>query len=146
MSWGETLGATVPGKLVMPQIRLLKICLLFAVTLLLSIEMGNAMAADMSSGKSVSVAGKEGFDFRPMTDEEKGSAMCVLGATAGMTASYAVGPSEVIMLVVGGVVVPSSSSILFWGLFGTIAAAGCTIGELATPATSWLYNRYFSGT
>jgi hypothetical protein len=78
-----------------------------------------------------------------MTEEEKTSAICVAGATAGMTASYIAGPSEVIMLVVGGVVVPSSSSILFWGLFGTIAAAGCAIGELATPATSWLYSRYF---
>jgi|GEM_PF-4757870 len=78
------------------------------------------------------------FHVRPMTDQERVSAMCVLGATAGMTATYLVGPSEVIMLVVGGMVVPSSSSILFLSLFGTVAAAGCTIGALATPATSWL--------
>jgi hypothetical protein len=45
------------------------------------------------------------------------------------------------MLVVGGVVVPSSSSILFLSLFGTMALAGCTIGTLSTPAISWLYNR-----
>ncbi|CAK0745648.1 conserved membrane hypothetical protein [Gammaproteobacteria bacterium] len=81
---------------------------------------------------------EKGFHVRPMTDEERVSAMCVLGATAGMTTTYLVGPSEVIMLVVGGMVVPSSSSILFLSLFGTVAAAGCTIGALATPATSWL--------
>jgi hypothetical protein len=117
-------------------------CLLFAVTLFLAVGMENAMAVDISSEKSAPEVAKGNFNFRPMTDAETGSAMCVLGATAGMTASYMVGPSEVIMLVVGGVVVPSSSSILFWGLFGTIAAAGCTIGELATPAASWLYNHF----
>jgi hypothetical protein len=46
------------------------------------------------------------------------------------------------MLIVGGLVIPSSSSILFLGVFGTIAAAGCTIGSLATPATAWLYHQY----
>jgi dolichol kinase len=126
----------------MPQFHLLKIRLLLAVTLLFSVQVGDAIASDISLGKSVPAVARERFNFRPMTDEEKSSAMCVLGATTGMAASYIVGPSEVIMLVVGGVVVPSSSSILFWGLFGTIAAAGCTIGELTTPATSWLYNRF----
>jgi hypothetical protein len=110
----------------------------------MSVGMSGVQAAD-TPPESVAVDVKEGFKFRAMTDEERNSAMCILGATTGMAASYAVGPSEVIMLVVGGVVVPSSSSILFWGLFGTIAAAGCAIGELATPATSWLYNHYFSG-
>jgi hypothetical protein len=126
----------------MPQFRLLKIYLFFAVTLLSGVAMESAIAADVSLEKPLPAAAKEGFSLRPMTDDERDSAMCVLGATTGMAVSYAVGPSEVIMLVVGGVVVPSSSSILFWGLFGTIAAAGCTIGALATPAASWLYNRY----
>lgn len=128
----------------MPQLRLLKMPLLFAVTLLMSVEMVGVQAAG-APPEPAQVVVKEGFKLRAMTDEERDSAMCILGATTGMATSYIVGPSEVIMLVVGGVVVPSSSSILFWGLFGTIAAAGCAIGELATPATSWLYHRYFSG-
>ncbi|CAK0741328.1 conserved membrane hypothetical protein [Gammaproteobacteria bacterium] len=119
--------------------------LILSVTILLGISTEYSVAADVSKEVSVSTTTKESFNFRSMTDDEKNSAMCVFGATTGMTASYIAGPSEVIMLVVGGLVVPSSSSILFWGLFGTIAAAGCTIGGLATPATSWLYNRYFSG-
>ncbi|CAK0744261.1 conserved membrane hypothetical protein [Gammaproteobacteria bacterium] len=131
----------------MPQRRLLKPWLLSAAALSFVMGMSQAQAADMPSGevkKSVLVDTKEEFRIRPMTDGEKTSAMCVAGATAGMAAAYTAGPSEVIMLVVGGMVVPSSSSVLFLGLFGTIAAAGCTIGALATPATSWLYNHYFA--
>lgn len=102
-----------------------------------------SLALIVTFGNSANAAESPGaFNFRPMTEEEQNSAMCVAGATTGMVASYIAGPSEVIMLVVGGLVVPSSSSILFWGLFGTIAAAGCTIGSLVTPATSWLYNHF----
>jgi hypothetical protein len=80
--------------------------------------------------------------IRPMTEEEFVSSMCVLGATAGLALTYMVGPNEIIMLVVGGVVVPSSSSVLFVSLFGTMAAAGCTLGATSTPAISWLYQHY----
>jgi len=125
----------------MPQFHRLRMSLLFVVTFFMSVVMVSAIAADAPQ-KSTPVVATEGFKFRPMTDEERDSAMCVFGATAGMVTSYIIGPSEVIMLVVGGAIVPSSSSILFWGLFGTVAAAGCAIGQLATPATSWLYNHY----
>lgn len=113
---------------------LLRIYLTISLAFFLII--GNSTAA----AESATIAPQSVFNFRPMTEEEQNSAMCIAGATTGMVASYVAGPSEVIMLVVGGLVVPSSSSILFWGLFGTIAAAGCTIGSLAVPAISWLYN------
>lgn len=85
------------------------------------------------------------WQMRPMTEAEFTSAMCVLGAATSMTATYMVGPNEVIMLVVGGVVIPSSPSILFLSLFGTMAAAGCTIGSLSTPAVNWLYQHWWRG-
>lgn len=84
----------------------------------------------------------QNWSLRPMTEDEFTSSMCVLGATAGLALTYMVGPNEIIMLVVGGVVVPSSPSVLFVSLFGTMAAAGCTIGGASTPAISWLYQRY----
>lgn len=129
----------------MLQFRLFIIFFFVVSIVILGIDIRNVTAAELVSLNSQTLVNKELRDFRPMTEEEKNSAVCVAGATAGMTASYIAGPSEVIMLVVGGLVVPSSSSILFWGLFGTIAAAGCAIGELVTPATSWLYHNYFSG-
>jgi hypothetical protein len=54
-----------------------------------------------------------------------------------MGAVYAVGPSEVIMLVVGGLIVPSSSSVLFVSLLSTMASMACGAGALATPAVLW---------
>ncbi len=128
----------------MPHFYSLKRWLLPTVMFLLAVGSGCAMAADASSGgkndpTASSHVGGILDHVRPMSDGEVTSAYCAGGATAGMAASYAAGPSEVIMLIVGGMVVPSSSSILFLGLFGTVAAAGCTIGSMAQPALSWLY-------
>ena len=128
----------------MPQFDFLRRQLLAVVAVLLAIGSGYAMAADASSGGGSSQAvssGAGGFfsHIRPMNDGEVTSASCAGGATAGMAAAYAAGPSEVIMLIVGGMVVPSNSSVLFLGLFGTIAAAGCTIGSSLQPAVAWLY-------
>jgi len=114
---------------------------ILTVTLAFILTLGLTLGNPTMAAKPPAEIPPGAFNFRPMNEEERNSAMCVAGATTGMIASYLAGPSEVIMLVVGGLVVPSSSSILFWGLFGTIAAAGCTIGSLVTPATSWLYNQ-----
>ncbi|MEI6986001.1 MAG: hypothetical protein WCK65_07730 [Rhodospirillaceae bacterium] len=75
--------------------------------------------------------------IRLMTDGEKQATGCILSATAAMAATYAIGPSEMIMLVVGGLVVPSSSQILFIGLMGTMASMACGAGALITPAVLW---------
>jgi hypothetical protein len=80
-----------------------------------------------------------------MNKAEFTSAMCVLGATAMMAATYTAGPNEIIMLIVGGVIVPSTPTVLFISLFGTMAAAGCTIGALGSPAISWMYRQKDNG-
>ncbi len=134
----------------MPQFYFLSRRLLPVLALLLTIGSGYAVAADPSQREGGDQASASGFagmfsNIRPMSDGEVTSAYCVGGATTGMAAAYAAGPSEVIMLIVGGMVVPSNSSVLFLGLFGTIAAAGCTIGAVAQPAFSWLY-RHIVGT
>lgn len=134
----------------MLQCRVLKICLFLTSVLLPIIGMRQAIAADVPDvptdkitiSQPITEAQTDGWGLRPMDDSEFASTMCVLGATAGMAMTYAAGPNEVIMLVVGGVVVPSSPTVLFLSLFGTMAAAGCTIGALSTPAVSWLYQRY----
>jgi hypothetical protein len=74
---------------------------------------------------------------RPLTDGEIQSAACVLTSTATMAATYAVGPTEIIMVVVGGLLTPSKSSTLFLSLMGTMAAAGCGLGSALAPAAMW---------
>jgi len=133
----------------MLQFRVLKNWLFFAAILFPVAGMDWAVAADVPLGEGAmqSVVGISSVKphIRPMNESEFMSAMCVLGATAMMAATYMAGPNEIIMLIVGGVIVPSSPTVLFISLFGTMAAAGCTIGALATPAGSWMYRQYDNG-
>jgi len=71
--------------------------------------------------------------LRPMNDAEQQSIGCIASAAATMAATYAVGPSEIIMLVVGGLIVPSSSSVLLASLMATMASLGCVGGATITP-------------
>ena len=75
--------------------------------------------------------------IRPMTDVEKVSAGCVVSSVGTMGVVYAIGPSEVVMVVVGGLVVPSSSAVLFVGLLSTIASMACAAAAAFTPAVLW---------
>ncbi len=75
--------------------------------------------------------------IRAMTDGEKAAAGCVISTVATMGTVYAIGPSEFIMVVVGGLIVPSSSPVLFVGLISTIASMACGAGAAITPAVLW---------
>ena len=83
-------------------------------------------------------AGDQPPAVRAMTDGEKAAAGCVISAAATMGTVYAIGPSEFIMVVVGGLIVPSSSPVLLTGLLGTIASMACGAGAAITPAVLWL--------
>ena len=74
---------------------------------------------------------------RAMTDTEKAAAGCVISSVATMGVVYTIGPSEFVMAVVGGMIVPSSSPVLFVGLFSTIAGMACGAGAVFTPAVLW---------
>jgi hypothetical protein len=84
---------------------------------------------------------EESSAIRPMTDSEQQSMGCIVSAIGTMAAVYAVGPSEIIMLVVGGVIVPSSSSVVMASLLGTMASVGCAAGATITPLVTWAWRR-----
>ena len=77
-----------------------------------------------------------------MTDGEKAAAGCVISTVATMGTVYAIGPSEFIMVVVGGLIVPSSSPVLVVGLLGTIASMACGAGAAITPAVLWAVRQW----
>ena len=79
--------------------------------------------------------------IRAMTDGEKAAAGCVISTVATMGTVYAIGPSEFIMVVVGGLIVPSSSPVLFVGLISTIASMACGAGAAITPAALWVWRQ-----
>jgi len=89
-------------------------------------------STDLSAGQGPAVNAQVPV-IRPMNDAEQQSIGCIASAAATMVATYAVGPSEIIMLVVGGVIVPSSSSVLAASLMATMASLGCVGGATITP-------------
>jgi hypothetical protein len=72
-----------------------------------------------------------------MNDDEKEGAGCVISAVAGMAIVGAIGPTEFIMTVVGGSLVPSSTPVLLVGLVSTIASMACGLGATLTPVVLW---------
>ena len=110
------------------------IAVLFLLAMLASgLCPGRGLAGEPPAAATTATAPADPDAIRPLTDAEKQGAGCLLSAATALGISYATAPSEMIMLVVGGLVVPSSSSILFLSLFGTVAAASCAVGGVVTP-------------
>lgn len=96
-----------------------------------------ARAADAAPAATVPVADGQPPAIRAMTDGEKAATGCVISAAATTGLVYAIGPSEFVMVVVGGLIVPSSSPVLFVGLISTITSMACGAGAAITPAVQW---------
>ena len=107
---------------------------------------GPARAATVASAGTMVIAENTAADqppaIRAMTDGEKAAAGCVISTVATMGTVYAIGPSEFIMTVVGGLIVPSSSPVLFVGLISTIASMACGAGAAITPAVLWASRQF----
>jgi hypothetical protein len=86
-------------------------------------------------------AGDQPPAIRAMTDGEKAAAGCVVSGAGALAATYAAGPSEVVMLMMGGLVVPSSSAVLFISLIGTMTSVACGAGAAVTPAVLWAWRQ-----
>lgn len=78
----------------------------------------------------------------PMSDAAMQGAGCLALATPIMAAAYAVGPTEIMMLVTGAVIVPSSSAQLLISLGGILGGAACGIGSAITPNIVWMFETF----
>jgi hypothetical protein len=76
-----------------------------------------------------------------MSDAEKQSLGCAIVGGGTMVATYIAGPTEAILLLGGGLLTPSSNTILAMSLVGSIGAASCAIGSVATPFALWFYDQ-----
>ncbi len=108
---------------------------------------GPARAADAAPAATTAVAvatapADQPPAIRAMTDGEKAATGCVISAAATTGLVYAIGPSEFVMVVVGGLIVPSSSPVLFVGLISTITSMACGAGAAITPAVQWGWRQF----
>lgn len=85
----------------------------------------------------LAIASTGGGGVAPMSDAAKAGMGCLLTSSAAMGGIYALGPTEIMMLVTGAVIVPTTSSLLFLALAGISAGATCGMGAMATPAVLW---------
>ncbi|CAK0741358.1 membrane hypothetical protein [Gammaproteobacteria bacterium] len=82
--------------------------------------------------------------FTPMSDGAMQGMGCFLATTAGLATAYVMGPTELMMLVTGAVIVPSKSSLLFIALGGILGAGTCSLGASLAPSVLWA-NENFKG-
>ena len=77
--------------------------------------------------------------IRAMNDDEKAAAGCVATAAGTTALVYIIGPTEFVLTVVGGLIVPSSSAALFVGLLSTVTSMACGAAAALTPAVLWVW-------
>ncbi len=64
---------------------------------------------------------------------------CVGAAGAALTGTYLAGPTEAMLLLGGGLLTASSTTLLNLALLGQIGAASCAIGATVAPTVLWTY-------
>lgn len=77
--------------------------------------------------------------LRPMTENEKQGAGCLVSSLISTGITYSVGAVELAQIIAGGALVPSSPAILFLAVTGTITLAACGMGAILTPTVVWAY-------
>ena len=76
----------------------------------------------------------------PMSDSAAQGVGCLAAGVPSLGVAYLLGPTEIMMLVTGAVIVPSKSSLLLLALGGILGAGTCSVGAAATPAVLWAAN------
>jgi hypothetical protein len=72
-----------------------------------------------------------------LSEDTQGAIGCLSLSSVVMTAAMWAGPSELIMIAAGGLLVPSGTTPLVVSLTATLIAASCSIGSEATPVALW---------
>lgn len=77
----------------------------------------------------------------PMSDGEKQGFGCLISGTASLAATAAANPSELIMVIAGGTLSPTTPVGMGVAIIGTVFASVCAVGAIATPAVlrTWDY-------
>ncbi len=100
-----------------------------------------AQAGTASSNPTLVVADQSAApaddDIPPMPASAQQGLACLGGGVASLAAAYAIGPSEIVMMVSGAMHVPSSGPLLFIPLYSLLAGGSCALAASAQPALAW---------
>ena len=95
------------------------------------------------TGSPSTASGNGSSESVEFGESERGSLGCLVGGVAGTAGALLVGGENIINLIAGGLVVPSSPAALYASLFGVVFASFCAVGQAMTPAVVYAYRRYF---
>ena len=76
-----------------------------------------------------------------MSEAEMQGAGCLLSGAFATIASYAADANEVVLVVAGGTLAPSSPTLLGIVMLSTIFTSGCAVGAIAAPFAYWAYRQ-----
>ncbi|CAK0744235.1 conserved membrane hypothetical protein [Gammaproteobacteria bacterium] len=109
-------------------------------SLIAALTLGTAVAGNVAwaaSPPTETIATQDAPLFTPMSDAAAMGVGCLVAGSSSLAAAYALGPTELMMLVTGAVIVPSTSSLLFVALGGILGAGACGVGAALTPTVLW---------
>lgn len=87
------------------------------------------------------MAAEEVDDGPVFDDAEQQAVGCAAVAAVGLAATVAAGPSEIIMLWGGGMLVPSGAAAIWVTILAQIGVSGCALGAVATPTVLWFMDQ-----
>lgn len=73
-----------------------------------------------------------------MSEAEWQGAGCLASGVAATAAAYATNANEVVMVVAGGIIAPSTPLLLGIVMLSTVFTSGCAVGAIAAPFGYWL--------
>lgn len=81
----------------------------------------------------------------PVSDIERQGFGCLAAGGAAAVLSAVGGATETVMVAAGGLLRPSNPVVLWTALAGTVIAAACAAGALATPSVVRMWEYYHDG-
>lgn len=103
-----------------------------------------AVIAQRGVAEPASKAAEPGV-LPPVNDIERQGYGCLTAGGAAAVLSAVGGATETVMIAAGGMLRPTNPIVLWTALAGTVIAASCAAGALATPSVLRLWDYYHGG-
>jgi hypothetical protein len=96
----------------------------------------------LTGGGNVTSPEESGAALAPMSDGEKQGFGCLISGSLSLGATLLANPNEMIMVIAGGTLAPTTTIGVGVAILGTVFASICAVGAIATPAILWTWNHY----
>lgn len=110
-----------------------------AVTAGQAATVGNA--ANLGADARSSAQADQFGESQSLTDGEKQGYGCLASGTAALLATVVANPNEMIMVIAGGTLFPTTPVGMGVAIMGTVFASVCAVGAIATPAVVRTWNQ-----